>query len=168
MVYSQDVINPWNDITINQVRGKCYMQSLPTQYRLLSLNLASMKTALNRSVLDSDPNAFARGPVIELPMPDGKSAHFRVARTEVLPDNSVPSYPQIKTFIAKGIEDPYAIARIDYTLFGFHAMIMSPTGWVFIDPYSLSNTRNYICYDRRYTTDHSDFICETEGSDYHR
>ncbi|MBL0103431.1 MAG: proprotein convertase P-domain-containing protein [Bacteroidetes bacterium] len=168
MVYSQDVINPWTDITINQVRGKCYMQSLPTQYRLLSLNLASMKTALNRSVLDSDPNAFARGPVIELPMPDGKSAHFRVARTEVLPDNSVPSYPQIKTFIAKGIEDPYAIARIDYTLFGFHAMIMSPTGWIFIDPYSLSNTQNYICYDRRYTTDHSDFICETEGSDYHR
>lgn len=158
--------NLWRDISPSEVSGKYFQESLPSQYRLLSLNLPALKTTLNSSALDSDPNAFSRGPEIILPLPNSTTLTFKVARTEVLPDAA--GYSQIRTFIATCKENPLITARLDYTVFGFHAMIMKPDGWVFIEPYSLGTTHNYICYDRRYSTSHSDFTCEVENRLYHR
>ena len=60
------------------------------------------------------------------------------------------AYPDIKTYSIKGITDVYANGKIDVNEFGFHGMIRSTKGDIFIDPYCQKNTENYITY---YTTD---------------
>lgn len=159
----------WSDASKGSFTEKCYMESLPRNYRLLDLDLSAIKTELNKAIYDTDPNAYANGPIISLPLPEGGFGRFRVARSEVLPDDTKPSYSNlIRTFTAIGIDDKYAVAKFDYTIFGFHALVMTPSGWFVIDPYSLTNSSHYISFYRRDRTTISDFTCETESGDVRR
>ena len=163
-VNAQDQKSVWKDVSVSEFSEKCYMESLPSKYRLLELDLNAIKAELNKAVYDSDPNAFINGPEISLPLPEGGFGRFKVARSEVLPDNSKPSYSNvIRTFTAYGVDDKYAVAKFDYTIFGFHALVMTPSGWFVIDPYSLSNSSHYISFYRRDKTTQSNFSCETES-----
>ncbi len=63
-------------------------------------------------------------------------------------------YPEIKTFVGRGMDDPYAWVRFDFTPHGFHAMVRTPTGSYFIDPHNQGDVEHYISY---YVTD---FIIE--------
>ena len=58
-------------------------------------------------------------------------------------------FPNIKTFVGQGISNKSQTIRIDYTEFGFHAMVLSPNGTWFIDPYSKNNTIDYISYYKK-------------------
>jgi hypothetical protein len=60
------------------------------------------------------------------------------------------SFPTIRTYNVRGIDDAYASGKLDLTEFGFHGMIRSSKGDVFIDPYCKWNNDDYISY---YTTD---------------
>ena len=115
---AQDQKSVWKDVSVSEFSEKCYMESLPSKYRLLELDLNAIKAELNKAVYDSDPNAFINGPEISLPLPEGGFGRFKVARSEVLPDNSKPSYSNvIRTFTAYGVDDKYAVAKFDYTIF---------------------------------------------------
>ncbi len=59
------------------------------------------------------------------------------------------AYPQFKTYSVKGIDDIYANGKIDVNEFGFHGMIRSIHGDVFIDPYDNGTKTNYISYYTR-------------------
>jgi subtilisin-like proprotein convertase family protein len=167
-LYAQDV-SLWKDASVSEFSEECYMKSMPRNYRLLELDLNKMKSELNTALYDSDPNAFLNAPIISLPLPEGGFGRFKVVRSEVLPDDTKPSYSNIiRTFSAVGIDDKYATAKLDYTIFGFHAMVMTPTGWFMIDPYSLTNSSHYISFYRRDKTGMSDFNCETENGDIRR
>lgn len=159
----------WKDASVSEFSEECYLKSMPRNYRLLELDLNKIKAELNTAVYDSDPNAFKTAPIISLPLPEGGFGRFKVVRSEVLPDDTKPSYSNIiRTFSAVGIDDKYATAKLDYTIFGFHAMVMTPSGWFMIDPYSLSNSSHYISFYRRDKTGMSDFNCETEANDIRR
>ncbi len=168
-INAQDTKQIWKDASASEFAEECYMKSMPRSYRLLELDLNKIKSELNPAVYDSDPNAFLNAPIISLPLPDGGFGRFKVVRSEVLPDDTKPSYSNIiRTFSAIGLDDKYAVARLDYTIFGFHAMVMTPTGWFMIDPYSLTNSSHYISFYRRDRTGMSDFNCETESGEIRR
>ena len=137
--------------------------SLPVSYRAYHLDLQAMISVLNTAIDENLPGAFINGPVISLPMPNGTFSRFYVAYTSVMSRELADQFPTIRTFIAKGIDDPYTIARLDYTQWGFHSMVMSPNGWVIIDPASLNNTNNYICFNRSASLPTQDFVCEVQG-----
>lgn len=159
--YSQNTTFLWeevsdkNSVTIGERSG------IPLTYRILNLDLQSMISVLNNSIDDNLPNAFSTGPIISLPMPDGSFSRFSAAYTSVMPKELADKFPMIRTFTAKGIDDSLAVARLDYTEWGFHAMIMTPNGWIFIDPVSIGNSSQYICYDRSNSIATRAFVCET-------
>ena len=166
---AQDAISVWREASKSEFSEKCYLESMPKSYRVLVLDLSAMKTELNRAIYDSDPHAFDNAPIISLPLPEGGFGRFRVARSEVLPDNTQPSFSNIiRTFTAYGIDDKYAVAKFDYTIFGFHAMVMTPTGWFMVEPYSLTNASHYISFYRRDKTNQSNFTCQIEDGEIRR
>ncbi len=118
-------------------------------FRPINLDFAAMKALLDKAPDEYSVMLNTSGIVIELPLPYGGFEKFRVLSTSMMEDGLKQNAQGMKTFIATGIDDPYAIARLDYTPLGFHAMVMSPTKTTVIDPVSIGNTQNYICYDKR-------------------
>ena len=58
-------------------------------------------------------------------------------------------YPGLKTYRAQGIDDPAATSRFDWLPTAFHAIILSSSGTVLIDPYAQGNITDYITYWKR-------------------
>ncbi|WP_337873093.1 reprolysin-like metallopeptidase [Ignavibacterium sp.] len=134
---------------------------IPQAYKTFSLNKNALINLLSQAPMESNSFIPQRTIEIELPMPDGELQKFMFVESPVMAPELAAKYPEIKTYLAKGITDPYAVCRFDYTPQGFHAMILSPNGRVFIDPYSKGDTENYISYySRDYIKENALFDCE--------
>ena len=98
---------------------------VPQLYRTVAVNTDQLKTFLWS--LPSEKNLVDRklAPIMELPMPDGSSARFRVWESSIQEPGLEAKFPEIKTFLGQGIDDPYATIRFDYTDFGFHAQVLN-------------------------------------------
>lgn len=86
---------------------------------------------------------------MSLPLPDGKFGRFRIVDSPVMEKGLADKFPDIRTFSGQGIDDPFATAKLDITPLGFHAMILSVSGSVFIDPFAIGDTYNYISYYKK-------------------
>ena len=121
--------------------------TIPASYRTLQLDLEGMK-----SMLADAPQRWAteQGMLFTgLPMPDGSQMDFNVFYDPIMHPDLAAQYPEIRTYVGFGIQDPTAMMRMDVTPKGFHAMVLSgQTGTVFIDPYSMGDTEHYISYFR--------------------
>jgi hypothetical protein len=138
---------------------------LPEKFRAVGLETEALRNFLWSLPAETAINKTL-ATVMELPMPDGKMARFRVWESSIMEPGLAAKFPEMKTFAGQGIDDPNATVRLDYNpYFGFHAQILSPNGRVFIDPYARFDISNYISY---YSSDHTPaarFICETpDGS----
>jgi hypothetical protein len=99
--------------------------------------------------------------VLHLPQPDGGLQRFAVVNTPLLAPELAARYPQINTYTGRGIDDPAAVAVIDRTPRGFHAMILTAGDSVFIDPYLRGSDALYAVYYRRnYGTAHGKSFTE--------
>ncbi|MFZ4477378.1 MAG: reprolysin-like metallopeptidase, partial [Saprospiraceae bacterium] len=122
---------------------------VPDVYQSFELDLAKMQENLATAPLEND-GAFPINPVeIELPLPSGNLARFRIVEYKMMEDGLAAKVPGIKTYLGTGVEDPNATVRLDITLKGLHAMILSNEGAVFIDPYASQTTTHYISYFTR-------------------
>ena len=117
---------------------------VPEKYSVFELELATIKQKLNSAPEES--TGTRNGIVIEIPMPDGTLKQFQVYHSSVMAPDLAMQFPEIDTWRGQGIDDPSENVHLDITLKGFHAMILSPNGAVFIDPYANGNTRFYISY----------------------
>ncbi|MFN3694427.1 MAG: reprolysin-like metallopeptidase, partial [Ignavibacterium sp.] len=153
--------NLWTDKQETEIVVAGERVIIPQMYRTVALNRNLLTNLLNHAPMEV-PNFISQETAeIELPMPDGVMQKFAFVESPVMSPELAAKFPEIKTYLAKGITDPYAVCRFDYTLQGFHAMILSPNGRVFIDPYSKGDIDNYISYySRDYVKESALFDCE--------
>ena len=151
----------WQDVDEAQITPIGQRYIIPQLYRTIRLDVAGMKNFLSEAPLEFSNAARTKLIILYLPMPDGLFQKFSIVESPVMEPELAAKYPEIKTYLGKGIDDPFATLRFDLTPLGFHAMILSPNGNVFVDPYSLGDIENYISY---YTSDYvksgADFECE--------
>jgi hypothetical protein len=86
-------------------------------------------------VLEDAPAEGAVRPLtISVPSPDGGFERFAVAESPVMEPELAAAHPEIKTYTARGLDDPSASARLDLTPVGFHASVRSASGAWYVDP----------------------------------
>lgn len=110
----------------------------PRSYRSLKLDVASLQSILRRTPLES--------PTLDLPLPDAGFMRFNIEDSPIMEKQLANRYPEIKTYSGKGVDDPTAITRFDWTPFGFHAIILSTRGTILIEPASPGDVVNYVVY----------------------
>lgn len=136
----------WSPVAESSIPLEGKRQIIPQRYLTLRLQSEAFKALLFRAPMEGSPESLE----LELPLPNGSLQRFKVVESPILPEPLASQYPELKTFSLKGIDDPRAVGKLDWSAFGFHAMVRSPRGDFFIDPYCVSNTRDYLVY---YTAD---------------
>ena len=119
----------------------------PEKYGVLKLDLSEMRSLLKQAPEEFKSNGNAV--LVEIPMPDNTFQRFAVYHSSIMEPGLAKQFPEIDTWRGQGIDNPRASVHIDITLQGFHAMILSPEGSVFIDPYAKSTTEYYISYFKK-------------------
>ncbi len=136
----------WNDVPESNIQAIGERVIKPIKYRTLNLNVSDLKPVLEAAPLEKNVRPKNSNSVISLPMPDGTYLRFKFVDSPIMEDGLAVKFPEIKTYLGQGIDDPYSSVRFDLTPLGFHAMIFSQAGTVFIDPYTLHDNMNYISY----------------------
>jgi hypothetical protein len=140
----------WFPVQESSIRVSGNRQIIPQKYVCFSLIGSSLKEQLLNAPHEKNVRAEKSNCVINLPNPNGTIQRYRVVESAVMAQELSNSYPNIKTFSLKGIDDVNAIGKLDCNEFGFFARIISSNGDFYIDPYCLNNTVDHISY---YTSD---------------
>ena len=156
-VFSQST--DWKDISNEKGKFNAsdlkFRKSIPDDFKLYEINFTEFK----EKVFSLDNKSLQ---VIELPTAKGVQK-FSVKEASSLAQELSLKYPMIKSYVAKGIDNPSAVARFSFGTDGFHAVIFyagSPS--FYIDPYS-KDYNSYIAYSRSTLSEREqDFSCDVE------
>ncbi|MBP8058402.1 MAG: DUF11 domain-containing protein [Chloroflexi bacterium] len=146
----------WSDVNQTDIVLQGERRIIPDHYRTLALDESTLKAILATAPMEF--SAAATPSEIWLPLPDGNMERFHFVESPIMEPGLQAKYPEIKSYVARGIDDPTAYSRFGWTYKGFHGIIFSdqhPT--VFIDAYSINDTIHYISYFR---TDYSRAFAE--------
>lgn len=150
----------WHNVPAENVPASGIRYLNPDKFMVYRMDLQSLKPLLNAT--GTQP---VDAVIIELPMPDGALRAFKVWQSNTMAPELAAKYPEIKTFNAMATDNSGATAKLDYTVFGFHAMIFDGKQTIFIDPYSNVDDGFYLCYYKHdYTKRPAGFVpCSVTG-----
>ena len=130
----------------------------PKEYRLYSLDVASIKSKLQQAVSPDNANR-GTATILEFPNSAGELKRFQMYETQVMHPDLAAKYNGIKTYSGQGIDDPTASMVLSTTVFGVHAMVLSgTTSTLFIEPYT-QDLNNYIVYSKDQLETKKEFSC---------
>ena len=152
-----DGLELWQEITEQQaaarlpaaLKSTAKREIVPQVYRTLALNKSSMAQLLAAAPAESPDRSPDDGSVILLPLPQGGYGRFSVLESPIMEPALAAQFPEIKTYIVQGIDDPTATGRLDTSPKGFRAMVIGVQGTFFIDPYWSNNDDVSICYAKK-------------------
>ncbi|HEX5070030.1 MAG TPA: zinc-dependent metalloprotease family protein [Vicinamibacterales bacterium] len=140
----------WTDVSEGGLRPSTTIRLTGNRYRTVGLDIARLNAILARAPYETSiPGAAANretGVVLELPWPAGGTRSFRIEESPVMAPELAAKFPELKTYRGQGIDDPAATLRFDWVPSGFHGMVLSPEGTVYIDPYSPGDRAHYRSY----------------------
>ena len=139
---------PFRDLSRQSLpaRGGAWEIPLPRHFRALEVDVSALESLLARAPAERSAAAATAPLLLALPYPDGTDRLFRVEESPILEPELAARFPEIRTFVAQGIDDPTATARLSLTSLGFHAMVLSAAGTVFVDPYRRWDARYVLSY----------------------
>jgi hypothetical protein len=147
----QDVPDPQNQSRLRTQTIPLEREIIPQSYRTVSLQRNAMQGFLDTVPSESSGRKIQDGTEITLPLPEGGYGSFKILESPIMEEGLANQFPEIKTFIVQGVDDPASSGRIDQTPKGFRACIYSPRGRFFIDPYWKENDSVSMSY---YTRDY--------------
>jgi hypothetical protein len=137
--------------------------SIPTDYRLYEFDYVKFKNQLVNVPLRENYTGISNV-VISFPMPSGALEQFRVLEAPVFESDLQQLFPDIRSFVGQGIDDPSAIIRFSLSpQKGVSATIRSGNAesTYIIDPYSM-DYKTVIVFDRKHVGKRQSFTCSTE------
>ena len=129
----------------------------PEKFKLFSLDFNQFKSQLANAPLD-----FSGQPsnvVVSFPDYNGDLSEYVIYEAPVMEKDLSDRYPDIKSYIGKGIKDKSATVRFSMTTFGLHLMMVSgEMGYYYIDTHT-KDLNNYIVYSRHDIKNRNSFNC---------
>ena len=154
----------WRTNSVAQSRVGLQPWVQPEKYQYVELHSAALVDALERAPLEFTNEATTQPLIMTLAMPDGSFARFSVVESPIMDPALGAKFPEIRTYLGQGIDDPTATVRFDWTPAGFHAQILSHRGAVYIDPLWRNDTVSYASYYKSdYRKGLDGFHCLTPG-----
>ncbi|HLG33432.1 MAG TPA: M12 family metallo-peptidase [Bacteroidia bacterium] len=146
--YAQSQTGIWKDITETSAMKSIARPAVISHYRTVSIDASALHNLLSQAPMEFQNNIKAKtsGIVFSLPMPDGTMEKFSIVESPIMEQALADQFPEIKTYVGQGVDDPAATVRFGWTQHGFHALIINMTDWIFIEPYSKGNLENYMVY----------------------
>ncbi len=86
---------------------------------------------------------------IDLPLPNGEFAAFKLTANSVMNNELAAKYPSIRTFSGYQLDKPEHQGNFDITPHGFHGVFTFENDKVFIDPIRRDNNTAYHSYYRK-------------------
>jgi Metallo-peptidase family M12B Reprolysin-like/FG-GAP-like repeat len=140
----------WTEISDSGLLRGPLNEAKPNAYRTFAMDRAAMHGILAQAPEEFTDAARGARVILSLPMPDGTFQRFYVEHSLVVEPGLLVKFPELgATYRLQGIDDPTATGRLDFLPGGFHALVLSPTGTVIVNPYSKGDTANYITYFKR-------------------
>jgi hypothetical protein len=153
----------WQDVAEASIPAWGERKLIPRAYRTLRLDLDGMRGLLAKAPMEFTERAKESPVTVLLPLPDGTMGRFKAVESPITrPDPA--GEPEIKTYSGQGIDDPTAITRFGITLNGFHAIILSTGGTIYIDTYAKGDTEHYISYFKQDFGKDETFRCFVEDA----
>lgn len=123
-------------------------ESNPSRFELYHLNLALLKENLKDAPSRGD--SFGRSNVIiSFPNAEGILEDFQIMEASVMEPELQKKYPDIRSYIGKGIDNSGEIIRFSVTPLGLNCLQLSNTeSDVLIDPYT-KDRLNYMVYSQK-------------------
>lgn len=109
----------------------------------------------------AEPVPFPR---MTLPVAGGRYAWFTVQPGPVFGPELAAAHPEIRAFIAQGVDDRTLTATIVHSPAGFHAFLRTPDGMLFMEPNGFGNTGQSLSYQRSDLVEEIRVLCEVTGS----
>ncbi|TDP60275.1 reprolysin-like metallopeptidase [Flavobacterium dankookense] len=146
MTFAQGKGTLWNATT-----KKTTMVALEESLQLPENKIFELNLNTLRSNLNAAPKRMANGQsqnIISIPNADGNLERFRVFENTTMEAELAAKYPEIKSYIGIGIDNPLATAYFSVSPLGFKSMVLSPDKSAeFIEPISTDLT-TYTVYRR--------------------
>ncbi|WP_298893481.1 immunoglobulin-like domain-containing protein [uncultured Psychroserpens sp.] len=151
----------WQKQTIdNSKQIKASKQDLP-RTQTFTLNIDVLKQSLVNAPQRNNLYDVSSGVVLSFPNDEGKLERFRIAESSTMSPDLQARYPEIRSYVGQGIDDPSAIIRFSVSPLGFQSMRLSANmPATFIEPYTEDLTL-YTAYKRADKLNYNnDFECE--------
>ena len=132
-----------------------FRKSIPTTFKVYELDLQEFKNRISQA---NNTESIS----INLPTADGIQ-RFSIEEASSISEVLSQKFPMIKSYVAKGIDNPSATARFSLGLDGFHGVIFyAGRPSFFIDPYT-KDYNFYIAYSKKSLPQRDlNFRCEVE------
>lgn len=122
---------------------------------LLAVQKSALEALLTQAPLENEIRVRDSAAVIILPRPDGSFERFAFVESPIMGPELQVRYPQIRTYLGQGLDNPAATVRFDMTPQGFHAQVFSPgegglteRSAYTIDPMWRGDTTHYVASGR--------------------
>ena len=124
----QSAPNFWKQVGFNEITlsEKSEILSLPSDYKLFSLDYPSMVAHLRHAPQEGTAAASSSAFRVMLPLANGVLEEFRVWESSVMHPDLAAKYPEIRTFAGQGVTDPTKTLRLGHGYDGFHAVVLGP------------------------------------------
>ncbi len=128
----------WTDVAVSSL-GPSDLPTIPTAFRTVQLDRSQMATGwpVRRPTSTAASSCRSRSR-------DGGFATVRVAEASVLAPELQARYPEIRTYLAAARAGVHG--RLSLTPLGFRAMLFTPEGTVYVDPYTQGDAEHYVVY----------------------
>ena len=139
----------WTKVSVEKLASHEKMEraSVPTVYEIMHLDFNAFKQSLIGAPLDTE--GIDSRTIVSFPNSNGELSNFKVFEAPIMEKGLADRYPDIKSYIAIGIDNPTVRLRFSVTLFGLHVMsTSSDEGTYYIDTYT-KDLNNYIVYNRK-------------------